>query len=242
MLVNACYAEARRSRRWAANVRILAGRRTGRTVERRHDRQRSATNSSGAFRRLPLRAAGSLRLSPLPRAHPARGCGPSSASPSGQPSPGSTTPARRCDRPSTPMRERPPSPRSDRHDPTRRTRTSLLRALLADGPARLSDRVLDSDPGRGPSNPSAERVLGPRRYPPYVPNRDGGRGDHRRPGRRRTRIPHEPAVERPERRHVGVGWCRGVAGGGQIRSAFCLTLAIDLGEPSRDRHDHLRTP
>ena len=82
LLVNACYAEARRERRWSSNIRVL-------TLD---DAPASADASTAIafrdeferlFRRLPARPARRLRLPPLPRLRPRRDRRASSRSRSG---------------------------------------------------------------------------------------------------------------------------------------------------------------
>ena len=142
VLVNACYVEARRTRRWTSTSSTLPVEHGQRSTDA-FCPSRIATSwsgPSGACHRSSARSSSCTTTSgcATPRS-PRR-----SRSRSARSSPASTTRRRPCERPSRPMpgRRRPPRQGSDWHE--RAWVRSDRRGFLADGPTVLPDRVFDA--------------------------------------------------------------------------------------------------
>ena len=194
ILVNACYAEAKRGRHFAADVVLLetdapVGADEFLTV---HDRDQL----DRGFRRLPAGPAGCPRLPLRPRADHARGRRPPRHSPrDGQ------VPIVLCNRgdPGGARSRRPDThPRPGAAGMTKaRDPEVLLTAYLAIGMDALPDRVADSVMDE--VHRTRQRVvLGPWRTPTYVQGNARGRGGRHRRHDRQCVLRH-PA--RPAGRH-----------------------------------------
>ena len=127
LLVNASYAEARRSRAWIANVRVLPidGPPGPDDTLSLDDRDRIERG----FRRLPPDQRAILVLHALPGPDPDRDRRPTRHPGRAPPVPDSTTPTGRCARPSRPMSVPSRWPEGDPHDRPARARPSPRRLL-----------------------------------------------------------------------------------------------------------------
>ena len=166
ILTNECYAEARRRRRWSADLTILHAEPTTDAGDYHAVVDRDQLDR--AFRRLTLEQRAILVFHfylDLPLTDVADRVGV----PLGTASPGSTTPSTRFEPVSMRMNASPRSERSDRHDRTARRRPTPS-DYLDTGPTQLPDRSFDAV--REAIDDTRQRVvIGPWRTPcPHMPD------------------------------------------------------------------------
>ena len=212
LLVRACYAEGRRTRRWAPNI-APAGRRAG-----GGGRPRLGRRSRPARARLPAalhRPSRGGRAAPLPRPAPRRGRRERSASPSGRSAPDSITRCAGCARRSMPTRGRRHRRLPDEHRPRRHPhRPVVAGGRRHDAPGPRPRRVLAQLPTTPQRRPGGRRggLLDEQRLPypcshrrhggvalvgirfAIHPGTSGGRGRHTDP-RRAPRSPPTASAE-----------------------------------------------